>query len=282
MIAKQNTCKNCRNIFIGKYCNLCGEKVYTEHDKSIKHLVEEGAHFITHFEGTFLVTLKTILTQPGQLSLDYCNGIRKKYFKPLPFFLMLIVLYLIFPIFEGLNMGLENHIGNRFYGDYAANEINHIMSKKNWTMEETAVKFHAVSEKVSKFLLFIIIPVMSLLSWPLLHKKRKLYFDHFIFATETASFFLLWGFLLLPLLLVLFLKIVVTLGGNFVFGDEAVTAFLLLLPFFFYVWKAFKRFYQLSNVSAFLYALLYTIVFILFVLVVYKFLLFLISILIIQ
>jgi hypothetical protein len=277
MVSTQNTCKNCANRLVGKYCSKCGEKVYSEHDKNIAHLAEEGLHFVTHFEGTFLVTLRTILTRPGKLSVDYCNGIRKKYFKPLPFFLMLIVLYLIFPFFRGLNMLLENHLASGFYGDYATAKINDLRSTNSWTMEETAVKFQAVSEKASKFLLFSIIPFMAVLNWPLLQNKRKFFFDHFIFATETASFFLLWGFLLLPLILLIVSKTAALFGSSLSFGDESATAFLALVPFLCYVWIAFKRFYLLSNLSALLFAGLYVIVFTSFVLIVYKFLLFAVS-----
>ena len=85
-------CKNCGNSFTGKYCNQCGEKVYGEKDKSVFHFFEEGLHFITHFDGTFFNTLKKLFTQPGQLSVDYCNGKRKSYFKPLSLFLLLVVI----------------------------------------------------------------------------------------------------------------------------------------------------------------------------------------------
>lgn len=107
----QHICKNCGHVFTGNYCNQCGEKVYTEHDKSLVHLLEEGFHFVTHFEGTLLTTIKTIFTKPGQLTLDYCNGVRKKYFRPLSFFLLLVVFYLVFPLLSGLNMTLYNHSG---------------------------------------------------------------------------------------------------------------------------------------------------------------------------
>ena len=73
-------CKNCQHEFTGKFCNQCGEKVYSEHDKSLKHVFEEGFHFLTHFEGTFFNTLRTIVLRPGKLSLDFCYGIRKRYF----------------------------------------------------------------------------------------------------------------------------------------------------------------------------------------------------------
>jgi hypothetical protein len=33
-------CKNCGNSFAGKFCNNCGEKVYTDHDKSFAHILK--------------------------------------------------------------------------------------------------------------------------------------------------------------------------------------------------------------------------------------------------
>ncbi|MEJ7625555.1 MAG: DUF3667 domain-containing protein [Ferruginibacter sp.] len=112
-----NTCKNCGFNFTGYYCNRCGEKVYTEVDKSLTHLIQGTFHFITHLEGTFLNALKTFLTQPGKFSFDYCRGIRKKYYKPVSFFMMLVILYLIFPRFQGLNMKLSTY-ADKYYGFY--------------------------------------------------------------------------------------------------------------------------------------------------------------------
>src|SRR5687767_10494276 len=103
-------CKNCGTSFTGKYCNECGEKRYTEHDRTVTHFVEEGVHFLTHFEGTFFTTLRYIFTRPGKLSADYCFGIRKSLFKPLSLFLLLCIIYLLFPVFEGLNMRLNYHV----------------------------------------------------------------------------------------------------------------------------------------------------------------------------
>mgnify|MGYP003546581747 FL=1 len=101
---ENSVCKNCGNHFTGKFCNQCGEKIYNEKDKLIKHLFNDAIHFTSHFDGTFLTSLKTAITKPGKISLDYCSGIRKKYFKPVPFFLLLVVFYLLFPRFQGLNM----------------------------------------------------------------------------------------------------------------------------------------------------------------------------------
>src|SRR5438128_2634934 len=105
-----HTCKNCHNNFKGSFCNYCGEKVYTEHDKSIKHVLEEALHFVSHFEGKLLATIKSIILKPGKYSSDFCYGIRRKYYQPVSLFLLMVILYLLFPKMQGLNMRFETYV----------------------------------------------------------------------------------------------------------------------------------------------------------------------------
>lgn len=268
------TCKNCGNQFSGKYCNNCGEKVYHEKDKLVGHLLEEGFHFITHFEGTLFTTIKAIFTRPGKLSLDYCNGLHKKYFKPLSFFLLLVILYLLFPVFEGLNMQLKFHETHNIYSKYASAKVAAIMEQKHMSHEQITQSFHRAGEKTSKFLLFIIIPFIALVSWLLSLKKRRFYYDNFVFATEACSFFLLWGFLILPFISVLYRLIT----GDFLYTTEATSAISIISVFMIYIAIAARRFFKFKWWYSILYTLLLSISLILFIEYVYKFILFLISI----
>ena len=268
------TCKNCGNHFEGKYCNQCGEKVYSEKDKSVFHLFEEGLHFITHFEGTFFNTLKKIFTQPGQLSVDYCNGKRKTYFKPLSFFLLLVVLYLLFPVFEGLNMKLYYHTHHILYGNYARRMVIDIMTQKHLTDGEVESLFHPVSEKVSKFLLVILLPLTALFFWLLTFKKRKYFFDQMVFSAEVNCMYLLWGFLLLPLLLFIFEEIWHLLTNNYLdVPDEAlgiITYTLLCI----YTGAGARRFYKITKWQSVGFAILFYIAHLIIVQYIYKFILF--------
>lgn len=268
-------CKNCGNNFFGKFCNICGEKVYTEKDKSVNHILGEGLHFLTHFEGTFFKTLKTIFTKPGQLSLDYCKGIRKKYFKPLSFFLMLVILYLLFPVFEGLNMRLYYHLQHRLYGEYATDEILHILKEKNITEQVLADSFHRAGEKISKFLLFIVIPVMAFFSFTIGNTKRKKFYDHFVFSIEAFSFFILWGSLLFPFILLLIIKI---FGFHSFFDNQLFTGITILIVYIPYLTLACKRFFCFKWWYCILYSVLFTAFMFGFLEFIYKFILFLIAI----
>jgi hypothetical protein len=278
MQTTSHICKNCNQSFTGKYCNHCGEKLFSEKDKSVWHFFEEGLHFITHFEGTFFNTIKKIFAQPGQLSVDYCNGKRKTYFKPLSLFLLLVVLYLLFPVFEGLNMRLYYHTHHILYGKYAMQEAKAIMIKTGWTDEQIVSAFHQKSEKVSKFLLLILLPLTALFFWALTYRKRKYFFDQMVFSAEINCMYLLWGFLLLPLLLFAVQKISYLTTHSYINLEDWQLGLITYLVLCIYTGIGARRFYKLNGWQSIGFALLFYIAHIIIVQYIYKFILFFIVI----
>ncbi len=273
-MAEGVTCNNCGNNFSGNFCNNCGEKVFIEKDKSVLHLLSEGVHFVTHFEGTFFTTVITLFKYPGKFSLDYCAGVRKKYFKPLAFFLLLVVLYLLFPVFDGLNEAPYYHVRHPLYGKYALRKALDIIQARHWTDAEFGEAFRHASEKLSKFLLFLIIPVMAIFSWIAGFKKRRFFYDHFVFSIEANSFFILWGFLIFPLLFKLFYKIFPSI-------TEVSDVYILLINlglFAFFLFIAAKRFFGFRWWLSIVYSMAFTFVLAIFIQYIYKFILFFITI----
>lgn len=268
-------CKNCGAGFTGKYCNQCGEKYYQEKDRKISHLFEEAFHFITHFEGTFFTTLKTIFSKPGQVSKDYCDGIRKKYFKPLSLFLLLVVLYLLFPLVSGLNMPLEYHLKSDEYGFFACNKIN-AFRKTHPEQSFIMIKqqFEAKSEKLSKLLLLLIIPCCALVLWMLSFFRRRFFFDQMVLSAEINSFFLISNFFLLPFLITLIYIVSKALhittswmtDDVYTFTGQTITAVFAAF--------AFKRFYNFGLIYRVLAACIFISLHSLIVYILYKFTLF--------
>lgn len=78
--------------------------------------------------------------------------------------------------FEGLNMKLYYHTKHQLYGSYATEKVKEIMLKKHWSEEEITEAFHKISEKTSKILLVLIIPLTELATWLVSFKKRKICF----------------------------------------------------------------------------------------------------------
>jgi hypothetical protein len=255
------TCKNCGNQFTGKYCNNCGEKVYTSHDKSIGHILEELFHFVTHFEGSFITTIKTVFKKPGKFSFDYCDGLRKKYFKPVSFFLLIVVLYLLFPKFQGLNMKLDTYATDKYgYTWVSVPLIKAKMKNKQVDYVTTAKLYDAKSPSVSKVGLFLLIPMAASVLLLLFYKTGKFYFDHFILALELSALFIALHFLIIPLISVIAEGINKS-WVSFFWDDNDLLGYITIALDLLIVSIAFKRFYNQKLVWTILKAAIYVVVF---------------------
>ena len=87
-------CLNCGSEVSGKYCHNCGQKTNVSRI-NLKILLEEIGHVFTHIEHYFLYTTKAFIVIPGKTSLEYLKGKRKKYQKPVSFFIIWAGLYVL-------------------------------------------------------------------------------------------------------------------------------------------------------------------------------------------
>jgi hypothetical protein len=263
MHSAQHTCKNCQHRFSGKFCNNCGEKIYTESDKKISHLAEEAFHFSTHFDNKFFRTLRLVFTKPGLVSKEFCGGRRKKYYSPFSLFLLAVFLYLLFPKLQGLNISFENHLHNidipgfNFQQKWAVSKA----SAENISLQTLAERFNHLSPKIAKVMLIIIVPLCALAFRLVFRKSKKLFYDHFILSAEFNSFFILYLFFLLPLVFDL-LNVFIPVGS---IGDDNLLFISLQLSVLWLVAGAsIKRFYGISSLGAaagsFVYLLLHTFI----------------------
>jgi len=268
------TCKNCNTAFVGNYCNNCGQKAFVVSDKFIKNIVREIFYFFTNFDNGFLRTIFTILIKPGKLTIDYCAGKQKTYFKPISLYFLIVVIYLIFPIFTGLNQDFRYYTGNVLFGTIIENLITDKLENQNLTFEELSLQFKPKSEVTSKLALFLFI-LMSVVFIKLLYFKRKrLLYDNLILSTEINIFYLLVLFILLPLVM-LIISSVFALGEAFL-NNEAI-ALLFLFIFGVYCTFIFRRIFAetwwKSGIKGMTFSLLHGIFFITF----YRFFVFILT-----
>jgi hypothetical protein len=243
-VAPPQACQSCGHSFAGKYCPACGEKVYHQADKHMKNVVLEIFHLAIGMEGTIFATLGAFLTRPGKLSADYAAGIRKKYFKPIPFFLLLVVLYLLFPRFQGLNMPLQVYASDQYGYTWAT--VPPLKAKLRATglkFPELAKRYDQLSANTTKLGLLLFIPLSALLLSLLFFWKRRLFFDHFVLATELSAFFVFAYFLAFAL--VGWLYSLAFPAAQPIDADGSVAWQVLDYLFIAFAALAFRRFYQL-------------------------------------
>lgn len=87
-------CLNCGAELVGDFCHACGQSAKVERLTFVETIRD---FFSSSFalEGPLLMTIKMLLVNPGMLFREYVTGKRKKYYKPVAFFVLLTALYII-------------------------------------------------------------------------------------------------------------------------------------------------------------------------------------------
>jgi hypothetical protein len=87
---------NCGATVQGRYCHVCGQE-NAEPKETFWHMVTHFFYDITHFDGSFFITLKDLLFKPGFLSREYMLGRRRKYLHPVRMYVFTsAVFFLVF------------------------------------------------------------------------------------------------------------------------------------------------------------------------------------------
>jgi hypothetical protein len=95
-----------------------------------------------------------------------------------------------------------------------------------------------------------------------------------IFSAEVNSVYLVWGFLLLPLLIMTIEAVYKLFSGTkFPFSDDVALLFISV-PFFIYVVLACRRFYKLKYFQSLVLAIIFIIAHHYIIHLLYKFILF--------
>lgn len=74
-------CLNCGHFVPDIYCSHCGQP-NTEAKLTLKDLLHDFIHMLTHFDGKFFKTLRVLFTRPGFLTRAYLEGKRRQYLPP--------------------------------------------------------------------------------------------------------------------------------------------------------------------------------------------------------
>ena len=144
------TCLNCGAEIQQQFCPYCGQNKDVE--KFNWHsIVHELTHFFTHIEKGFLNTSLQLLIKPGRVIREYLEGKRKKYHKPVGFFLIWAAIRLVtYSAVSGL-MHYENL--RRF-------------------KEEQAYLVH-----YNQFFGLLLIPIEAFLIWIIVARRKLNYFE---------------------------------------------------------------------------------------------------------
>jgi hypothetical protein len=87
-------CKNCGTTFLGKFCSHCGQKT-TVQRITIRDTLSDFSDTIFSVDAPLFYTIKMLCLHPGTMLREFLAGKRKRYYKPVAFFVLMTIIYLL-------------------------------------------------------------------------------------------------------------------------------------------------------------------------------------------
>lgn len=234
-------CVSCGKELYGKYCAFCGERVLDPEQRSLKFLVSMFAEEVTSVNGKLWLTLKNFFTNPGQQCLDFHLGIRKKYLSFFTLFFLFNIAYFFFSRLSDFNLSLEEQL-SQFYAPLIEPTIKSYLTLEGTSLEELNNRYSQISELVAKSIIFISVPFLALLIWPLNSKRGYYLQDHVIFSLNIYCFVMIFP-IILQAVFIFFEWLLGDLMGNY-FKFYVQTLFA---EFIIFLWASHKKTYRTRN-----------------------------------
>lgn len=171
MTQTSTACKNCGATLSGNFCQNCGQKSDV-HAITIKHLLHEFFHALTHADKGFLFLMKELIYRPGMVAFEYLEGKRKKYFNPLSFLVIATAIWALIVLKSGYfeSMGTDGQGGP--YGRAYA------MPKQLAFYFSESMKIILTYGKIIS--LIITVPLLSFLTWMFFRKGKHTYAENLV------------------------------------------------------------------------------------------------------
>ena len=185
-------CPTCAAPRNGAYCAFCGEKFRHTSDLELKHFFfEQLPHELLHVDGKLPRTLRSLITRPGELAVDYVAGRRQPYLGPLRLYL---VVFLVHAFLSGLMTTTPLDLPTRAQMIDPTGLIARIVANRpevDWgnpvLKEKLAARSHWSAE-AGTMLIFLFVALAQQLLFRRFHRR---YLEHVALALNVSTFYLL-------------------------------------------------------------------------------------------
>jgi hypothetical protein len=162
------SCANCGETVSLEFCPRCGQDS-ANLMAPVQELAKDVLEEFFKFDSRLLSTLRLLLLSPGALSAEYLSGRRVRYVAPFKlYFTVTAIFFLAFALAGGFKQ-LAAKPGDRPWVEHFS------------------------------LVVALLVPLVALLLWRLLKKRRGLYIEHLIFVVHFQTFFFMIALVALPL-----------------------------------------------------------------------------------
>jgi hypothetical protein len=183
-------CQNCQAALVGPYCGFCGQRAIRI-DVSLRELVREGVHEFLHLDSRIFLTLRLLLTRPGQLTADVLAGRRARYVSPIRLYLVCSILFfltlaaLVKPPPPSVALEVDQNLDEVHFSDRGFDRWAKQAIRRATADPEAFIR--GVSSRAPKAA-FVLVPVFGLLTMATFRRRVRFFVPHLYFALHFHSF----------------------------------------------------------------------------------------------
>ena len=199
-------CVNCGRSVEASYCSYCGEKVLTDKDYSLRHLMKEGLELLVDFDFKFFRTAVLLVRKPGFLTTEYWSGRRINYTSPFQLLLLINIFY-FFCSFISEQLGynirvmfptLSDLTDDRVFSRWASHVVQTKLLAEQIPVKVYYDSFNSHLEQLAKSLVILLVPILAFFLRIFYWRSKRYFVEHFISAAHLVSFYVLfWSLLML-------------------------------------------------------------------------------------
>lgn len=183
-------CLNCGDLINGSYCRNCGQKAIDNIDRSMMTLLGGFIGNLFFLDNRFFISLKYMIMHPGQMTIEFLNGRRKKFLPPVTLFLFVNLIYFFLSPITDYSLSLYDQMNYQFYSETATEMVNTKIDDFEITMEDYTVKYEKSSDNISKTIMILNVPLIAMFVYLASFRSRKFYFDSLVFSFHFFTLFL--------------------------------------------------------------------------------------------
>ena len=193
-------CPSCGAPRPRRHCPECGEARVEPEELTLRHFAAQAVEQVTSVDGTLGRTLRTLLLRPGELTVEYFAGRRRRYAKPLQLFLLTNVAVLLFLQLAGIDM----QRGRRTLAMYEAGRVEAAMvfddgrlvkrvvelrrTRTRLTPAAFATRFDARRAGMGQTAWLLAVPLVAGALAVLYVRRREPFLRHLVCATHLSAF----------------------------------------------------------------------------------------------
>lgn len=250
-MSETTVCRNCSTNFEGNFCNECGQQRFDERQFDFIVALKEFGAEIFDIESRLGRTLRTLVLQPGLLTIDYLKGRQRSYVSPIKLYVIVITInFLVYAYLEDYSL-VNFEVLKNVYEDvpFLKDTLDIKIDSRGISEKDY---YHLMNERINGILpvlLYLLIFLQALVLKLQFYGSDRYYIEHFVFALHFMAFGFLRDIVILPIQM----------------WSSAAGVIITVTTTFAYLFVSLKKCYQLSTFHTVLHsAIHYTLFFILF------------------